>query len=363
MTVPRRVYLHIGLPKTGTTYLQQILWGNKELLGRHGLLLPGRGHRDHLWAALDLQGRPNLARRDPKAVGSWGRLVDEVGRYDGNALITHEFLASAGKRQARSAAEAFPGAEVHVIVTARDAAGLLAAGWQEQVKNGGFLTLDEATDADRDTAVEFSWRTWNLRGVLSRWSAHLEPSHVHVLPLPGRDQPRQRHWENFASVIGVPTAGLRVPEQAANATLGVAQTEMLRRLNPHLTSFARPRDRGEWIRGYLGEHHLGTQPGDSIALTPRALEVARRRSERAVEFIRDRGFDVRGELTSLLVPDPGARGSRPDEVSAEELLDAALKLLADIMLDVRRLSRDKPRDAMAPGRRSGADAGEAHVES
>ena len=27
-----RVFLHVGLPKTATTYLQTILWGNRELL-------------------------------------------------------------------------------------------------------------------------------------------------------------------------------------------------------------------------------------------------------------------------------------------------------------------------------------------
>jgi hypothetical protein len=262
MTLRRRVFLHIGLPKTGTTYLQQILWGNPEALREQGLLLPGRGHRDHLWAALDLQARPNLTRRHPRAIGSWGRLVDEVKRHDGDALITHEFFAAAGRRQARSAVESFPDADVHVIVTARDAVGLLAAGWQEQVKNGGTLTLDEASDSGRETAVEFSWRTWNLRGVLSRWSAHLEPSQVHVLPLPGRDQPSQRHWENFASIVGVSPVGFELPDRTANPSLGVTQTEMLRRLNPRLRSFSRPRDRGDWIRGYLGETRLSAQQGD-----------------------------------------------------------------------------------------------------
>ena len=27
-----RVFLHIGLPKTGTTYLQSVLWGSKAAL-------------------------------------------------------------------------------------------------------------------------------------------------------------------------------------------------------------------------------------------------------------------------------------------------------------------------------------------
>ena len=71
-----QVFLHIGLPKTGTTYLQSVLWGSQGRRSpRDGFLLPGRGHREHLWAALELQERPNLAQRHPKAPGTLARLV------------------------------------------------------------------------------------------------------------------------------------------------------------------------------------------------------------------------------------------------------------------------------------------------
>ena len=47
----RRVYLHIGLPKTGTTYLQTLMWNNREVLAGQGVLLPGDSRRQHLWAS------------------------------------------------------------------------------------------------------------------------------------------------------------------------------------------------------------------------------------------------------------------------------------------------------------------------
>ena len=47
----RRVILHVGLPKTGTTYLQSIAWANKDVLREQGVLLPGFGPRQHLWAS------------------------------------------------------------------------------------------------------------------------------------------------------------------------------------------------------------------------------------------------------------------------------------------------------------------------
>ena len=55
-----RVFLHVGLPKTGTTYLQDCLWGNKQALAERGVLLPGRHRRRHLLASLDLRDDPKL---------------------------------------------------------------------------------------------------------------------------------------------------------------------------------------------------------------------------------------------------------------------------------------------------------------
>ncbi len=43
------VFLHIGLPKTATTYLQTILWGNREVLEQQGIRLPGPERRFHYW--------------------------------------------------------------------------------------------------------------------------------------------------------------------------------------------------------------------------------------------------------------------------------------------------------------------------
>ena len=38
---------HIGEPKTGTTFLQDVLWGNQSWLAARGVVLPGYSHRDH----------------------------------------------------------------------------------------------------------------------------------------------------------------------------------------------------------------------------------------------------------------------------------------------------------------------------
>ncbi len=133
--------------------------------------------------------------------------------------------------QAQRAAARLAPAEIHLVVTARHAAAMLAAGWQEQVKNGG--EADIVTVAGRETLSEFGWRTWDLHGVLERWGPLVPPERVHVLPVPGRDEPADQHWHNLRRVLGLEDS-FSPPESAANRSRGAVQVELLRRINTHL---------------------------------------------------------------------------------------------------------------------------------
>ncbi len=269
-TGPRRVLLHIGLPKTGTTYLQQVVWGNRDRLRSDGVSVPGFGHREHLWAALDLQERPRLAKRHPKAPGSWDRLVAEASRQPQDVLLTHEFFCGASREQASRALEAFPDSEVHVVVTARDAASVVSAGWQESVKNGGTVDLAAVLDGKAAGGPEFSMRTWDLAGVLERWTVDVPSDRVHVLVMPGSSQPHDLHWRHFAEVLGVDPDAYELPTAAVNPALGIVQIELLRQVNAHLPSYS-AHDRGVWIRGYLAEGLLAAQPRERGGLPAEQL--------------------------------------------------------------------------------------------
>jgi hypothetical protein len=331
---PRRVFFHIGLPKTGTTYLQTVLWEGARRLRRDGVLLPGKGHREHLWAALDLQGR-RLDRRDARAAGAWQRLAAEAFAHDETVLFTHEFFCTASKKQAARAIGTFPDSEVHLVVTARDAGSMLLSGWQEAVKNGSSVTLDELREGGRGGGVEFSWRAWGLRQVLARWAGGLPPERVHVLPVPDRSLGPRRLWENFAGVLGVDPDAFSPPEQPVNTTLGAVQAELLRRLNGGIEGFSSPVDRGVWIRGYLAEQMLSAQEGERLALTDEQFEDCERRSLRAIDLIQARGYDVVGTLDTLR-PRPQTKvGRRLDTVTEDELMRAAGGLVGMMLTDIR----------------------------
>ena len=99
----RKVFLHVGLPKTGTTYLQSIAWANKLVLREQGVLLPGFGPRQHLWASGVVREEKRLERRHPDAHLAWEQLTDDARNWTGTALISHEFFAGASEAQVRTA--------------------------------------------------------------------------------------------------------------------------------------------------------------------------------------------------------------------------------------------------------------------
>ena len=98
--VSRRVFLHIGLPKTGTSYLQSVLWPHRGSCGA-GLLLPGRAQRDHLLASMVVREDPNAAAgAAPGRSGRGTACARRSGRLAGDALVSHEFFCAASAEQA-----------------------------------------------------------------------------------------------------------------------------------------------------------------------------------------------------------------------------------------------------------------------
>ena len=231
---------------------------------------------------------------------------------------------------------------------ARDSLGMLTSGWAEYVKNGGTKPLAEMRGDRLGGQGEFGWRTWDLAGVLRRWDRHVPPERVHVLPLPSAGSPRDQHWRNLAGVLGLDPDRYDAPDEPRNPALGVVQVELLRRVNPHLTAFHQPVDRGTWIRGYLAEGHLVRQAGERLGADPEQVADCRERAERAVRIIERRGYRVVGDVDSLRVPAELPTRPHPETVSDSALLDSATTLIAEMLADVRRIARESPPE-MTPG--------------
>jgi hypothetical protein len=337
--VSRRVFVHIGLPKTGTSYLQSVLWAHRDELRGLGLLVPGREKRDHLLSSMIVRDDPGVERRGPGAAQAWDVVRREVAGHDGDALISHEFFCAASAEQAeRMVAELAP-AEVHLVVTAREPLGLFTSSWQESLKNLGTTPLEDygRSESDDPRAV-WDWRSLDLGRVLERWAPAVPDDRLHLIVAPAPEEPREELWRRFAGVLGLDPGA--VPHEAAfpNQTMGVVEAETLRRLNPHLRAFRSAFDRGRWIRTFLADERLVPRGGERYWPAEDQVADARERGARAVGMIRAASYDVIGEVDRLLVPDDLPPRRHPSSVTDAEVADVAVNLVARLMEDVRERS-------------------------
>ena len=346
-----RVFFHIGLPKTGTTYLQTILWKNRDELRRQGVLLPGFGPRQHLWASGVVREEPDLTKRHPEAPKAWDVLVGEINAWDRTAVVSHEFFSAASAAQAERAIAALDGAEVHVVLTARDTLSLVTARWQEFVKNGSTVPIDEYPVSEETNPHDaWDWGSLDVADVLRRWSTVVPPQRVHVLTLPKPTEPRETLWLRFADLLGIDASRCDASGSEANESLGVVEVELLRRVNADLTGFTKPLDRGVWIRGYLAQGKLVPRKGEKFWPSPERVVELRDRGDRAVDEIAARGYDVVGDLEDRRTPADVPERRHPSAVTDAELVDAASATIAAMLTDVRQLTheRDRARRESAP---------------
>lgn len=332
-----RVVLHVGTPKTGTTYLQDLMWRNRRELLRRGVCYPGKYRESHFLAAMDLQGATVAEVGDPHLPWAWDRLVAEVVQVGATVVISHELFSPMDPERIERALDAFGGAELHVVCTARDLGRQLPAVWQEDLKNRHTLGFAEFLDAVRDPGTghwlgELFWRMQDVPAVLRRWAGTLPPQRVHVVTVPPAGSAPEQLWHRFAAVLGVAPDGLAGGPVERNHSLGPAEAQLLRRLNLTL-----PGDLPWWVYERTVRRELvdvlGRRRGGTQRLTvPREHQswVAERATQLAAE-VTEAGYRVLGDLDDL-VPAAAPAGPDPDEVSESVLLEVALEAAREVVL-------------------------------
>jgi hypothetical protein len=335
--VVERVFVHVGLPKTATSYLQTIIWSNRDRLRERGVVVPGTERRDHLWASRTVREDPAQGRAPEAHRTAWRRIRDELAASEGTGLVSHEFFAAASAEQATRMVRELPTDDVHVVVTAREPLGLFTASWQESLKNGATTPMpDYARRESRKPTAIWNWRTLDLRLVLERWSEAVPADRIHVLVL-DPDAPREDVWHRFAGIVGFPSVGIDLSGSFPNTSMGVAEAETLRRVNGSLRGFDRAFDRGVYIRTFLADERLVPRGGDRFWPEPDQIEDCRRRGRATIEHLRSAPYDVVGSLEHLDVPAELEERRRTSSVTEEEVAAVAVDLVATMLGDVRRL--------------------------
>jgi hypothetical protein len=230
----QQCFVHIGLQKTGTSYLQSIMWQSRDALRQQGLVMVPGSKAETFTLMLALRGRLREGVDPQSAYDAPARLRDLVaGESAPRLLLTEESIAPATVEQVRVLAENLPGVEVHVVLTVRDLARAIPSVWQQKITGSGRQPLDAYLEdvVGRSRRARSFWASQDLPAVLERWSVIAPPERIHVVTVPPSGTPPEVLLERFCSVIGVDPAALDREVPRANESLGQVQAELLRRVN------------------------------------------------------------------------------------------------------------------------------------
>jgi hypothetical protein len=330
----RTVYLHIGAPKTGTTYLQDRLTLNASALADHDVHFPTRSPLVspglfQFRAALDLLEQ-DWGGAPGHAEGSWDQLVKRVNKRSGTVIVSHEILAPARSHHvARAMNDLGAGADVHVVYTARDLSRQLPAAWQESIKQGRTWRYQKFLRKSQRGRTWFS-RAFDLPSVLGTWGAHVPPENIHLVTVP-LNRKGESLWDRFCRATRIESTWAPEESTRANASLGVAETAVLRQLNKKLDRKVRREAAYDGlIRQMLAEEELVRGRSARILLPPDHHEWVAERGRQWVEWVEQSGIDVVGDVHDL-VPAAATTDhdwSDPDRVKPRQRLRVAMRALA-----------------------------------
>lgn len=340
---PKQVFLHVGLPKTGTTFLQAVLAASRDRLEDAGICYPGMGTA-HFLAAQDLTQHLFMGRPDPRVAGSWSKVVRQAKRAKTNGVvISHELFTMAQPDQIARARDDLSPATLHVVLTVRDFERQIPAVWQERLKNGGTVSFarhlaqaQEASARRGDASVGF-WKQQDAVAILNRWQTALPKERVHVIIVPPRGAPKDLLWRRFAEVISVPPdiVDLTLTTPRDNVSIRPPTAKVLRSVNRRLHETLPPTTHRDVVKRYLTQTvgDVG-QSATNYSMTAEQLDQAAAWSNELSTYLRDSELDVIGDLSELLPSHSNlesVEANALDDVPDDEAASAAVATTAALL--------------------------------
>jgi hypothetical protein len=364
-TPEKTIFLHIGTMKTGTSYIQGSLEQLEDRLARVGVLYPGNvGSAVH--DVLDKRGAKQLG----EVQGAWDELAKRVRSWPGpTAIISMEFLTLATFAQADRIVHSFGAADVRVVLTVRDLVRTIASAWQQTTKNRSTTPWAEfvqtVLDPERasDPVFELFWNHHDIPRIVRTWSDVVGMDRVCLVVVPENESSPEVLWQRFCTAVDLDPEVFPPTDGAgrANASLGLPEAEMMRRLNAELGRRVDQVDYRRLVTGFLSRRVL--RRGEASRQRPELdSEHYARAVERAHELISDlKALDVRvvGSLSELmpLSDEPVGNSAPGPSPSDAEVADVAIRAVAALVTRLADAERDGPAE-LRRTRLRGAERGE-----
>ena len=324
--------VHIGPPKTGTTAVQGAFHARRREVLAQGVRYAGRSRHSGA-AVLAVAGRPSFQRDSgPPPMRRWNALAREVRRAtEPRVLLSSEFFADVEADEIPRIVDDLGRERLHVVVTLRPLARLLASQWQQYVQSFKRLSFDDwlvaVLNGPPGKVTPTFWRRHRHDELIERWAAVVGPERVSVVVLEEGDH--DHVLRVFEQLLGLRAGTLVADDDATNRSMTLAEIEAVRAFNnafwdAGLRNALYHRVMHFGAAAYMKQRPPG--PDEPRIDTPQwALDRSGEIAREMVARIAVSGVRIIGDLEALtVVPSSGLSGDRQPDVCIPPDISAAM---------------------------------------
>ena len=237
----KKVVIHAGFHKTGTTALQHSLHASTELLKTAGYRYPivdqGTSQSGSVLALAD-RGWGWQARGSkviPKKV--WTKLVRQTLAGKDNVVLSSEFFSELDENQVRQVKSAFTGQNVQIVFTMRALDKLFPSTYQQSLKSGSSYSYEAwlertVNDYFAEQKTGF-WKRNRHAQVISRWTQIFGAENVTLIT--ADESNPGLLFDRFSEFLNLPVGELKpVADSGLNRSLLLDEIYLLRAINKNV---------------------------------------------------------------------------------------------------------------------------------
>ncbi len=303
----RRVVIHIGPPKTGSTTLQDALRDNRDDLKRAGIRYAGSGTQSSAAAMWATRRKDRTTGRQVPA-SAWKQLLKEINdSIESTVVVSSEWFAAATSAQIRTISQELPGAEYQIVIALRSLDRILPSRWRQNVIEGATYSFTEWLELIFSPNTNpYGTRFWHQHRhdeLVQRWGEVFGQRAITAICVDDADPDRLlRHME---SLIGAEEGALGTRRHVRNVSLDGVTVEGIRRFNvlaeehgvpPELRYLAVTRGAVPQI-----EQHVQSDGSTAGRVPAQYADRCVAESTRIVEGLRASGATILGTLDALIV--------------------------------------------------------------
>jgi hypothetical protein len=296
----RRLIIHAGFPKSGTTALQASFRENNQVLKASGIEYPETKNDAHHGAAAALVGRSIGWQSTKRDQSNWQEFVQSINDSTSDVvLISSEFLTAAGKKQIKRIKEDFAQFHIEIFFTLRPLNRIIPSIYQQNLKKGSIHSYPEWISKKFMTEtgeLRQTPRLINHAQVIENWAKVFGAENISLII--GDSRQPELLYRLTEKLLGISQLS-QVHTRALNRSLTVRECEILRRVNASVNKKWSWYEYQKLVRqGYVKEI-TGTKStsGESGFQTPQFLQdVISNFASNQIKVIEKLGVRVLGDI-------------------------------------------------------------------